>query len=111
MRAVRKVSDLGTMLHQFCLGKNPSATRKILKSRVDQHKVFAGVVGAPTLDDLASLTAPNSISLQESFPMYQILRIRLCVVLEKILRRDHPNTHSLFMLGQALMEWEMDLEE
>ena len=75
--------DLGTMLHQFCLGKNPSATRKILKSRVDQHKVFAGVVGAPTLDDLASLTAPNSISLQESFPMYQILRIRLCVVLEK----------------------------
>ena len=77
--------DLGKGLHKFCLGKNPSATRKILKSRVDQHEVFAGVGRAPTLEELASLTAPNSVSLQEYFPVYQSLRILLCVVLEKFL--------------------------
>ena len=34
--------NLGTGLQQFCLGQYTSATKNILKSRVDQYQVITG---------------------------------------------------------------------
>ena len=56
--------DLGTDLHQFCLGHNSYVTHNILKVLVDQHQVILGEDGAPTLADTTRRIYPNGISLR-----------------------------------------------
>ena len=55
--------DLGTGLHQFCLGWHTSAAWKMLKVRVDQNQFIEGGGGAPTLADVAYLTALYEVPL------------------------------------------------
>ena len=62
-------NDLGTGLHQFGLGQHTSATRKVLKDRSDQNQVFADGGAAPYLDDAATLTAPDGVSLPATMAM------------------------------------------
>ena len=41
--------NLGTGLHQVCIGQHSASTRNILKARVQKHQVIADRGGAPTL--------------------------------------------------------------
>ena len=55
--------NLGTGLHQFCLGHHTYDVRKLPKDHVDQHQIIGGGCGAPTLANTAYLTSPDRVSL------------------------------------------------
>ena len=61
------------------------------------------------MSDADTLTAPDGVSLPDSFPMAWIAHTCLCVMLKTLLVRDQTTTHSLAMFRQALTEWEIDL--
>ena len=55
--------NLGTGVHQFCLGQHTSALRKIPKAPVNQHQDIAGSGGAPPLAGAPYLTTLDGVSL------------------------------------------------
>ena len=103
--------NLGTKLHQFCLGNSSETTQKIMKARVDQHQLIVGGGGGPTLVDVVDLTPPNGVSLLETLFMLWITHMRLRVVLDNFLRRGYPYAHGMEIFGKALTEQEREMEE
>ena len=63
--------DLGTGLHPFGLGQHSSAAQKVMKSRSNQHQVIVGGDAASSLEDAATLMAPDGVSLPSTMAMVQ----------------------------------------
>ena len=103
--------DLGTGILQFCLGQHMSASSELLKARVDQHRVIVGVSRSLTLSDAAYLTAPDWVSLPDTLDMAYSTHIRLWVVLDTLIGRDHPVAHGMDSFNKSIMERDTYLEE
>ena len=103
--------NLGTGIHQFCLGKHTPASRKLLKTRVDQHQVIAGGSGPLNLANVVYLTATYGVPLHETLAIARSVHMRLPVVLDTLQGRDHPTVHRMYVFPKYIMEREMELEE
>ena len=103
--------NLWTGLYQFCLGQHTFNTRNILKAHIYQHKVIAVRVRDQTLEDAAALMAHDEVSLTETLDISQSTHAHLQVVLDTLLRRDHPSAHIMDAFMEALMDWETEIEE
>ena len=103
--------DLETGLRQISLGQHISATRKVLKARVNQHQVILGGGGAPAVTDSAYLTAPYGVSLPETVVMERSAHARLWVVLDTLLGRYHPTAKVMDAVVWDLIEQKTELEE
>ena len=103
--------NLGTGIHQFCLGKHTPASRKLLKTRVDQHQVIAGGSGPLNLANVVYLTATYGVPLHETLAIAHSVHMRLRLVLETLLGRDHPAAHRMVVFTESIMEREKELDE
>ena len=63
--------NLGTGLNQFGLGQHTSSVRKVPKARNNQHQVIVVRGAAPSLADVAMLTASEGVSLPSNLAMAQ----------------------------------------
>ena len=88
-------NNLCTGLHQFGLGQNTSSAQKVLKARSNQKQVIAGGATAPSLDGIATLTAPDRVSLPATLAMARGDHTRLKVVLITLFGPYHPTTLSM----------------
>ena len=73
--------DLTTGLHPFVLGQQKATVCKFLCGQADRYAMVASGIGAPSLDDVEILSAPNGVTLPCNFLMArgQWLRTRLIV--------------------------------
>ena len=101
--------DLDTSLHHFGLFQHTSATWNVLKSRSYQHHVIADGGTAPSLEDAATLTTPDGVSLPPTMAMSQGIHVRLRVVLVTLLGKDHPNAMVMRDINAKLLERKTDL--
>ena len=102
--------DLGTGIHQFCLGQHNYASGKVPKARFDQHQIISGGGGIPTLVYAAYLTAPYGVFFPETVPMARSAHARLMVVLETLIGRYHPSAQVIYTVVLDLIEREKELD-
>ena len=92
------------------MGQNTYAAWKVLNPRTDQHQVIAGGGDAPSLEDAATLTAPDGVSLQANLSMARGAHTRLRVVLDTLLGQDHPAAQAMQDINEDILEREINLE-
>ena len=102
--------ELGKSLHQFGMVQHTSSTRKVLKSRAEQHQVIAGGGTAPSLADAATLTATNGVSLPATMAMAQRAHAHMRVVLVTLLGQDHSTVMAMQDINAYILESEIELE-
>ena len=61
--------DLGLGLPKFVLGQHTSSTRKLLKAWSNQHQGIASGSATLSLAGVATLTAPDCVSLPATLPL------------------------------------------
>ena len=86
---------MGTGLHQFGLGQNTSAARRLLKARSGQQKFIAGGGSAPSLTDVIMLTSPDGVSFQTTMAIARGFHVQLRVVLVNLLVQYRPTALSM----------------
>ena len=104
-------NDLGTCLHQFCLGQHASAARKVLKARADQHQFIAGGSAAPLLEDTNMLTALDGVSFTSTMDMAREAHTQLRMVLVTLLGQDHPTALAMRDINTDILQRGAELEE
>ena len=74
-----------------------------MKARTDQHQIIAGGRSIPSLDDAATLTAPDGVSLPYNLGMEWGSYARLRVVLVTIFGLDPPTTLAMKEVNTEIM--------
>ena len=97
-------NDLVTSRHKFGIGQHTSAAQKVLKARSEQHQVIADSCAAPSLADMATLMAPDSVSLSATLSMVCGGHSQLRVVLATLFGPDHPTTMTMKEVKSDIME-------
>ena len=97
-------NNLCTGLHQFGLGQNTSSAQKVLKARSNQKQVIAGGATAPSLDGIATLTAPDRVSLPATLAMTWGDHSQLRVCLVYLFEPDHPTALAMRGVNTEIME-------
>ena len=71
--------DLTTGLHCFVLRQHTATFRKFLRGQVERYAMVSSGAGTPSLADVKTLSAPDSVTLPQNFSMThgQWLRTRL----------------------------------
>ena len=87
-------------LHQFGLGWHTSANWKVPKARADQHQVIADSVAAPSLEESATLTAPDWVYFLANLAMAHGAHTRLRVVLDTLLGREHSTAQAMRYINE-----------
>ena len=103
--------NLGMDLHQFGIGQNTSAARKVLKACDNQHQVITGGGAAPSQANVAMMMAPDGVSLQATLSMERGAHARLRVLLVTLFGPEHPTTLAIRDVNKEIMERETDMEE
>ena len=103
--------DLGMGLHPFGLGHQTSAAQKALKARAEKHQVIADGGSAPSLSDMATLTAPDGVTLPDTLAMTRGSHARLRVIPATLFGTDHPTALAMKEVNSETMERETEIEE
>ena len=82
-----------------------------MKSWADQHQVIAGAGATPSLADVATLTAPDGVSLTATLAMTRGAHARLKVVLDTLFGTNHTTVMSMKEVNVDIMERETYLED
>ena len=86
--------NLCTYLHQLRLGQHTSTAQNVLKSCTNQHQTISDSGAAPSLGYVATLTAPDGVSLLATLVMAWSAHAQLRVVLVTLFEPDHPTANS-----------------
>ena len=59
--------ELTNGLHPFVLGQHTDTVKKFLHGQADRYTIVASSVGAPSLEDVEILLAPDGVTLPQNF--------------------------------------------
>ena len=95
--------DLGLGIYKFGLVQHISATGKVLKAQYDQHRIITGVITAPSLADVSTLTATDGVSLPDNLSMAQGGNTQIRVVLGTLCGTNHPTSLEMKEVNVDIM--------
>ena len=103
--------DLTTGLHPFVFGQHTATVRKFLRKQAYSYNMVASSAGAPSLDNLEILLAPEGVTLPRNFSMGRGYWLMTQLIVGTCFGMDHIASEGLRDFGKEMSERETELEE
>ena len=88
-------NDLTTVLHPFVLVQHTATVRIFLHGQADRYAMVASSAGAPSLEDVKILSAPDGVTLPQNFLMARVQWLQTRLNVCKCFGVDHNASDGL----------------